>query len=553
MNTYDGINKALTPEQKNGVNICQQEVGNAWKSACKILLGGEIGELEQFEDYLYRYIGHIDEKNSVISGKPVTISGSEICDNGKIIENEEIGEYEQLLKGVKLDINSIKDIDSILEVVGEKLYYSGGITLGNSKYVQKSNRCVDSSFVYKSMDVYEGCKYVALSDQARKCEYVFGVGLSGENNFIIRGHEVWKDTRCFEAFRTYNASDCYFVANLEGCNNCMFSFNQRNKSNLIGNLQLSKDEYLKLKQKLVEDIRNILKEKKTIPGIVEIIAYPHNPLNKSPESMAASSKKTKTNIAPKEIEIAFQRVTETILGKKLVNIIDYEKWLTKHSGKVIGVKSKISDEVVYVPPLESFVAIKDSAIKEDEALEYGKKKVNMEELDGLTPLNAGEKLKEIKLTTPEITVGETMNIVECSGYGVNTAHAFRGSFIYADKCAAYSYFIRNSEYIFGSSLVFLSKYCINCYHSQNLTRCFEVSDSTNCSDCYFCHNCEALSNCMFCFNTKSKRYAIANVEVGPEEYGKIKKLVLEGLAKRIETDRGLDIDIYNVGCWKKPG
>ena len=530
MTTYDGIN-------------------NAWKSACRILLGDEIGDLEQIEDYLYRYIGHINEKKSVISDKPVTISGSEICDNGKIIENEEIEEYELLLKSVKLDIDSIKDVDSILEAVGEKLYYSGGITLGNSKYVQKSNRCVDSSFVYKSMDVYEGCKYVALSDQVRKCEYVFGVGLSGENNFIIRGHEVWRDTRCFEAFRTYNSSDCYFVANLEGCNNCMFSFNQRNKSNLIGNLQLSKDEYLKLRQKLVEDIRNILKEKKTIPGIVEIIAYPHKPSSSMPEEI--SSKKTKETIAPKEIETAFQRVTEIVLSRKLTNIVDYEKWLTKHSGMVIGVKSKISDETVYVPPLESFVAIKDSAIKEAEALEYGKMKVGLKELDGLTPLNAWDKLKEIKLTTPEISVGETMDIVECSGYGVNCAHAFRGSFIYADRCVAYSYFIRNSEYIFGSSLVFLSKYCINCYHSQNLTRCFEVSDSTNCSDCYFCHNCEGMSNAMFCFNTKSKRYAIANVEIGPEAYGKIKKLVLEGLVKRIEARKGLDLDIYNIGCWKK--
>ena len=104
MTTYDGIN-------------------NAWKSACRILLGDEIGDLEQIEDYLYRYIGHINEKKSVISDKPVTISGSEICDNGKIIENEEIEEYELLLKSVKLDIDSIKDVDSILEAVGEKLYY----------------------------------------------------------------------------------------------------------------------------------------------------------------------------------------------------------------------------------------------------------------------------------------------------------------------------------------------------------------------------------------------------------------------------------------------
>ena len=430
----------------------------------------------------------------------------------------------------------------------EKTLLFGGITLGNSKYVQETNRCVDSSFVYRSMDVYEGCKYVALSDQVRKCEYVFGVGLTGESSFIIRGHEVWRDARCFEGFRTYNSSDCYYVANLEGCNNCMFSFNQRNKSNLIGNLQFSKDEYTGIKEKLLEDIRTILRERKTIPGIVDIVAKTDAKQEKSTEACIV---KTRATFAPKDVETAFQEVSRIVLGKRLTKLIDYENWLTKHSGKVIGVKSQISDGVVYVPPLEAFVEIRNSAIKEDEALEYGKNTVGIRELNGLTPLNARERLACIKLTTPEITFGENIDITECSGYGVNTAHAFRGSFIYADKCVAYSYFIRNSEYIFGSSLIFLSKYCINCYHSQNLTRCFEVSDSTNCSDCYFCHNCESLSNCMFCFNTKSKRYAIANVEIGPEAFGRIKKLVLDDLTKRIEANKGLDIDIYNIGCQKK--
>jgi hypothetical protein len=78
-------------------------------------------------------------------------------------------------------------------------------------------------------------------------------------------------------------------------------------------------------------------------------------------------------------------------------------------------------------------------------------------------------------------------------------------------------------------------------------RCFEVNDSNSCTDCYFCHNCEDLKNCMFCFNTKAKRYAIGNVEVGREAYMKIRKLLQEQVADELEKTKSLRHDIYNIG------
>ena len=72
----------------------------------------------------------------------------------------------------------------------------------------------------------------------------------------------------------------------------------------------------------------------------------------------------------------------------------------------------------------------------------------------------------------------------------------------------------------------------------------------DCSDSYFCHNIENCDNCMFCFNIKSKRYAIGNVEYPKEEYLKIKKLVLAELVSKIEKDKKLEMDIYNIGCKK---
>ncbi|MEW6529128.1 MAG: hypothetical protein AB1391_04515 [Candidatus Micrarchaeota archaeon] len=120
------------------------------------------------------------------------------------------------------------------------------------------------------------------------------------------------------------------------------------------------------------------------------------------------------------------------------------------------------------------------------------------------------------------------------------------SFFHQSKNVAYSFWPKYAEHVFGTYMVFYSEYCINCYKSTKLKRCFEVDNSYNCSDCYFCYNCENLSDCMFCFNTKSKRYAIGNVEIGREQYMRIKKIVLGEITTKLENDKKLDLSIYNI-------
>jgi hypothetical protein len=68
------------------------------------------------------------------------------------------------------------------------------------------------------------------------------------------------------------ASDSYYSASLEDCTNCLFTFNQRNKHYLIGNVPLAKDKYATLKAKLIGEIRDELKRKKSIPSVIQIIS-----------------------------------------------------------------------------------------------------------------------------------------------------------------------------------------------------------------------------------------------------------------------------------------
>jgi hypothetical protein len=59
------------------------------------------------------------------------------------------------------------------------------------------------------------------------------------------------------------------------------------------------------------------------------------------------------------------------------------------------------------------------------------------------------------------------------------------------------------------------------------------------------------SNAMFCFNTKNKRHAVGNAELGLDKYKTVRDALLEQIAAEIEKTKGLELDIFNVGCHRK--
>src|SRR3989339_653116 len=121
-------------------------INDAWKATSKILLGEEIGEMGDYKEYLMKYVNPKKRGKSDISGKE-TITTEEILNGTKIMSNDEIGIYHKKTDDIKLGINDIKDIDSIVEALKEKFYYTGNIVLGNSNNIEKTTRCKSSSFV----------------------------------------------------------------------------------------------------------------------------------------------------------------------------------------------------------------------------------------------------------------------------------------------------------------------------------------------------------------------------------------------------------------------
>jgi hypothetical protein len=517
-------------------------VDEAWKAACKIVLGGEIGELAEFKDYLCRDTGNsLAIRKSAASGKEISTSASEICAGARVVGNDEAPAYMEGRRAPALSMDAVKDIDSIMDALSESFVYSGNVNLGKCCGLENCDRCINSVHARGSHMLLVANRFIAYSNDLLDCEHCFGLTGAGNSKFVIKGYNTYMAVRCMEALQTYNSSDCHYTANLDGCRNCMFSFNLRNTSNCIGNLALPKDKYDSLKEKLLLEICGELKAKKGITSILDIIGARPFVGRCKPRGAARDAP------AHKKADEGFRATARLLFSQEIGPLDDYGGWLARHSGKILRIHSPQSGRRFFCPPMQFYMKIAGNALPLDEALELGKKSISAEDAESLSLKNAAKTLQKIRAATCEDIYGKNLNVSECACYG-NCVDSYRAYYAYDAKCAAYCYWPKYSEYLFGCSRAFRSRQCVNCHNSESLVRCFEVEGSNSCSDCYFCHNCEGLQNCMFCFNAKNLRFAIGNREVGQEEYARVKKILLREISAALVRDRELKMDIYNIGC-----
>ena len=248
----------------------------------------------------------------------------------------------------------------------------------------------------------------------------------------------------------------------------------------------------------------------------------------------------------KEVEAAWQSATQVIFGKSLGKLGHYEAWLTANVPQTIIEKSVASGKDVYIPNFVFYEATRKQSMKMDESLEWGKRRLGIDEVRSMSLGNASRLLGEIRYFSPELEYGTNISMEECGIY-YNSAYCFRSNSIVATKYCAFSMWPRNCEHIFGCAWIFSCSFCIKCYHSESLTRCFEVSNSTSCADSYFCHNCENVRDSMFCFNAKNLRHAVGNVEYPHEKYLALKRRILGEMCAKLEKDKKLKWSIYNIG------
>lgn len=255
-----------------------------------------------------------------------------------------------------------------------------------------------------------------------------------------------------------------------------------------------------------------------------------------------------------ELEKEFTFTTKLLLDQGLEGIDDYGKWLGRHVPLPYPKKSKVSGKEVWINPPLSFrkkIFTTSRIISMDEMDKANVSSFYPKDFENANLQTIVNKLiKPVLYFCGNFRFKEYANVEKCSGAG-DGRNLYYGEDLYLKiKNVGYSNYTLYSENMFGCHSVPHSKYCIKAYNSVNLTRCFEVDGCLNSSDSYFCHNSESLSNCLFCFNAKSLRYAVGNVEIGPEKFVRVKKILLDYVAGELKSKKNCGLDIYNVGCYK---
>ncbi|MEM4348336.1 MAG: hypothetical protein QXN37_02080 [Candidatus Anstonellaceae archaeon] len=518
----------------------QDIIEKRWSGTCKVVFGQEIGSIRDYTRWLKEKIEPIVIRTSSISGKKVAYAIPNYSENSKWIGLEEIGNS----KFPPLSINEIKDIESIVSAIKDRIYYTGNIVLGNSGFIYESSSISDSFYMYHT-GKFGDSKYLAFCTLGRLCEDCFGCNGIGESHFCIKAYETFRVKRSFEFWMGQNCSDCYYTHNLSGCSDCIFSFNLKNKHFAIGNCTLPKDKYLSIKNSLLEQLRDWLIRKKRAPSLLDLI-----PLSIPPKlpRLAAESKNSKvSDLGP--IEEGFAKTCQIIFGKRLSGKLDdYADWLSKHVRKHQKLHSAISGEQVCRWDYSNYFMLpQERIVSQGEALALGEiLALSKDEIDTISLNNVGGVLGKIAFFSTEYAEGTNINVIDCPT-PTQSSNCYRTSPVVYSKYCAYSFWPRSSQYIFGSNAIFDSEFCIHCYHSVKLKRCFEMDSCNSCYNSYFCHNCENVSDSMFCFNAKNLRYAIGNVEVGQEQFLKIKNLLLSKILAELEAKKKFDLNIYNIG------
>jgi hypothetical protein len=514
-----------------------------WRSACRIVLGGDIGELDEYTEWLSGLNDPLFIRKSPL-GKEVVMTSEHYCQDARV---EDMEKADFMKRFEPVSINDIKDIDSLLAAVQERAVYSGNIVIGNSKFIESSSDISDSFYVYRTVRI-SGCKNVAYSQWMRLSQGIFGTNEGGETEYCIRCGIVYRNKRSLELWICGNTSDSYYSYGLEDCRDCIFSFNLIGKSNCIGNLQLEGSKYSSIKQKLLSEIREKLISDKKLPSLIELVNKGKVDTSAAEEAIRGLKYIPRDNDKTR-LEEAFADASSVVLGIKLRNIDNYAKWLSRNTMVTYDSESVLSKKKLQGSDYPVFKELpKNRVVTQEEALTLGEKLSAPERLVMTASLsNAVEILDSIAYFPPERRLGTYKNLVACQ-WGSASTDCYRTVVASHDKSCGYNAWPRNSEHIFGSGIVFNSEFCFKCFDGVNLKRCFEMDSSRGCADSVFCHNVEALQSSMFCFNVKNKQYAIGNAEVGKEEYSKAKMMVMEWIAMNLERGKDVPLSIYDIGC-----
>lgn len=146
----------------------------------------------------------------------------------------------------KQEFNTIEDMLK----AWEEINYITGEKYINSKEVRQSDGVYNSAYVFQSVSIFDS-KNIIFSYKIFDSNYMFASRDNASCTIGIRVKESIFCSSSFELSWSNKVSKSIFIHDSHDLYECLFCSHLRSKKYCIANMQFEKEEYFKLKQKVV--------------------------------------------------------------------------------------------------------------------------------------------------------------------------------------------------------------------------------------------------------------------------------------------------------------
>ncbi len=263
---FYGRDKKDMPEEK--IAYCSpvpHKVEEAWSSASRIIFGKEHKGVRNFAGWLSRYSVKVKKIKGALGSPTYKVEQLPIIGRlpgDRLVTLEEGVELAK--KPISLKEGSRPSLQELLPKIAKIAYFSVEFVDGQNENCVDTPSIFTGSNNYKVWDVTNG-KCSAYTGGVVHSEHIFGSGWRMLRcQFCVCCNDSTSIKGCFEVDSSYSTRDSYLCHNVENCENCILCFNAKSLRYAVGNTEVGKGEFLRMKKMLLDYINGELGLKKSV-------------------------------------------------------------------------------------------------------------------------------------------------------------------------------------------------------------------------------------------------------------------------------------------------
>ncbi len=153
--------------------------------------------------------------------------------------------------------------DEMFKAVSDAAFFCADYFVGKNFNNHLDFIGIDCSNMLQSV-VHVTSKNCAYGYYYLESESCFGCHAIRASKFCVNCCLSAHLARCLECHSANSSTDCYFCHNVENCEECMFCFNVKGKRYAIGNVEMKKEDYLRVKKMVLAELAAKLEKNKAL-------------------------------------------------------------------------------------------------------------------------------------------------------------------------------------------------------------------------------------------------------------------------------------------------